>query len=177
MLPSIDLQPTLSVKNKLKQFDWLGLLVFCGWVVSFVMAISFGGSVYAWNSASEIILWVMTGVLLVVFVLTQKFHPFIDKKNILYPSYTLTNWKLDILQFSTFAAAGVVYISIYYIPLIFQFSFGESALDAAVRLLPFVFMVVIFSLLNGFLLSKLGYFMPWYLFGSAIALIGSTLMC
>lgn len=54
---------------------------------------------------------------------------------------------------------------------------GDSPLKAAVRILPFIVMIVFFSLLNGALMPKYGYYMPWYIVGSVIALIGSALMC
>ncbi|MCJ1307876.1 hypothetical protein MMC25_001524 [Agyrium rufum] len=52
---------------------------------------------------------------------------------------------------------------------------GGSAIDAAVHLLAFIVMVVVFSMLNGALLAKLGYYMPWYIFGGASVLTGASL--
>lgn len=48
---------------------------------------------------------------------------------------------------------------------------------AAVRLLPFIIMIVVFSLANGALMPKLGYYFPWYAFGGAMVLTGASLMC
>ncbi|KAK8097414.1 hypothetical protein PG984_016553 [Apiospora sp. TS-2023a] len=62
---------------------------------------------------------------------------------------------------ATFAAPGAVYIPIYYLPLYFQFARGEGPVQAAVRLLPFVFVIVTMAVLNGYIMSKLGYVMPW----------------
>ncbi|KAI4254387.1 MAG: hypothetical protein L6R42_007212, partial [Xanthoria sp. 1 TBL-2021] len=67
-------------------------------------------------------------------------------------------------------------IPTYYIPLFFQFALGDSALKAAVRLVPFICMLVLFALLNGGLMAKFGYYMPWYLVGGALILVGSSLM-
>lgn len=50
-------------------------------------------------------------------------------------------------------------------------------MQAAVDLLPFVVMVVVFSLINGSLMAKIGYYMPWYLLGGVLVLTGATLMC
>ena len=38
-------------------------------------------------------------------------------------------------------------------------------------------MVVIFSMINGSLMAKLGYYMPWYLLGGILVLIGASLTC
>ena len=54
---------------------------------------------------------------------------------------------------------------------------GDSPLEAGVRILPFIVMIVFFSLVNGALMPKFGYYMPWYFVGSVLALIGSALLC
>ncbi|XP_014555777.1 hypothetical protein COCVIDRAFT_101461 [Bipolaris victoriae FI3] len=176
ILPSIDFAKGKSAKQRLDHVDWLGLVVWTGWCVSFFMAVTYGGTLFEWDSYSMIILWVFVGVLAIGFYLTHRFHPFIDVENRLYPSHLLRNFKLGILQFATFAAAAAVYIPIYYIPLFFQFAKGESPVNAAVKLLPFVFMVSFTAIMNGFFMSKWGYYMPWFLVGSLLAVIGGALM-
>ncbi|KAI4159932.1 MAG: hypothetical protein LQ342_006148 [Letrouitia transgressa] len=140
------------------------------------MGLVFGGIVYAWNSYSEIILWVFVGVLTIGFVLAYKFHPFVSVEDRLHPGHTLRNWKLGILQVAIFSAPAAVFIPIYYIPLFFQFARGETPVMAAVRLLPFILIIAVVSILNGFFMSKLGYYMPWFLGGSVLAVIGGALM-
>ncbi len=176
LLPSLNFAPGLSAKQKLAKLDWLGLLVWAGWSISFFMALIFGGTLYAWDSYSEIILWVFVGVLTIGFVLAHKIHPFVPVEDRLYPGHMLRNWKLGILQVAIFSAPAAVYIPIYYIPLFFQFARGETPVEAAVKLLPFVSIIAAVSILNGFFMSKLGYYMPWFLGGSILAVIGGALM-
>ncbi|KAL9585335.1 MAG: hypothetical protein Q9212_001594 [Teloschistes hypoglaucus] len=60
-----------------------------------------------------------------------------------------------ILQFIEAAAAGgPIFIPVYFIPLFFQFTKGDSPIKAAVRLLPFVCVLVFFSLANGAIMGK-----------------------
>jgi len=54
---------------------------------------------------------------------------------------------------------------------------ADKALDAAVRLLPYVFMLVAGCLINAALMVRFGYYMPWYFGGGALVVIGSALMC
>ncbi|RYP73051.1 hypothetical protein DL770_007852 [Monosporascus sp. CRB-9-2] len=63
-------------------------------------------------------------------------------------------------------------MAIYYIPFIFQFTRGDGPLDAGVRLMPLVCMMVLFTILNGWAMPKYGYYMPWWLFGNAMNLVG-----
>ncbi|EAT81571.1 hypothetical protein HBI56_154240 [Parastagonospora nodorum] len=176
VLPSIDFAKGQTAKQRLGQIDWLGLGVWTGLCVSFFMAITYGGTLFEWKSHSMIILWVFVVVLAISFFLTHKFHPFVEKNNRLYPSHMLRNFKLGILQFATFSAGSAVYIPIYYLPLYFQFARGESPVEAAVKLLPFVFMICTIAIINGFFMSKWGYYMPWFLFGSILAVVGGALM-
>ncbi|CAF9916252.1 MAG: hypothetical protein HETSPECPRED_002805 [Heterodermia speciosa] len=176
LLPSINFQPDISTMQRLLQTDWLGIVFFAGLMCSFIMAISFGGSVFAWNSGSEIALWVVTGVLFIAFALTQAYHPFIEDRLKLYPTRFFKRPTLLMLQTCAFCAAFCLFIPTYYIPLFFQFARGDSALEAAVRLLPFISMVAVFSLINGSLMAKLGYYFPWYLLGGGTTVIGAALM-
>jgi len=64
----------------------------------------------------------------------------------------------------------------YYIPLYFQFVRGDSPLTAAVRLLPFIILMVFFGLATGALMSNFGYYMPFYLAGGILTTIGGALM-
>jgi len=141
------------------------------------VALTFGGSYYSFSSGSEIALWVMTGIFLITFVLVTIYHPGVSKESRLYPGHFAKRLELVILQFQMFVIAGTMNTAIYYTPLIFQFTRGDGALEAGVRLLPLMSMVVFFSILNGALMPKLGYYIPWYIFGSAATLAGSTLMC
>ncbi|KAL9122167.1 MAG: hypothetical protein Q9187_001282 [Circinaria calcarea] len=176
VLPDIRLQKETSFAGKLKQMDWLGIVVFEGAMACFIMAITFGGSSFPWQSASEITLWIMAGVLSIIFGFTQKIHPFVPGESKLYPTQFLRRPLLLNLQFQIFLASGVLLGAAYYIPLYFQFARGDTALKAGVRLLPYVTAIVVFCLLNGALMPKLGYYQPWYLFGGAMILIGSALM-
>ena len=149
-LPSIDFQPSVPFGKKLRQMDWIGIVVFFAGTICFTMALSFGGSVYAWNSASEIVFWVMSGVLLIVMAVVTIYHPLVPKTARLYPGHFVKRPVLVNLQIQLFLITGVMLGVAYYIPLYFQFTRGDSALQAAVRLLPFIAMAVFFSLVNFF---------------------------
>lgn len=75
-----------------------------------------------------------------------------------------------------FAAFGC-FICIYYLPLYFQFTRNATALWTSVHMLPFIMCLSACVLLNGAFMSKTGYYYPWYMFGSALQLIGGTLLC
>ena len=76
----------------------------------------------------------------------------------------------------TSAAITTAFIPIYFIPLAFQFTHGSSALEAGVRLLPFVLPEIAAVITNGSLMAKFGWYMPWYLLGGTLCVVGSALL-
>lgn len=74
------------------------------------------------------------------------------------------------------SAATCVFVPTYFIPLYFQFVRGDQPLDAGVRLLPFICVMVFCGLLSGAFMTKSGYYMPWFLLGGCLTLIGGSLM-
>ena len=109
-IPNIDLQKGSSFREKSKQLDPLGIVLFFGFIVCMIMAINFGGSVFAWNSASEIILIVFTGVLFIAFILTEHFHPFIPFKNRLYPMHFQKRLMLFNVQVQLLMLSGIMLV-------------------------------------------------------------------
>jgi MFS family permease len=176
-LPKINAMPDTPLWKKAKMQDWVGIVVFTAFCACFSMAGSFGGTLFAWKSGSEIALWVMTGVLLIATILVTIYHPFVSSDLKLLPMQFMKSKDLIILPLQSFLVAGSMMMSIYYTPLIFQFTRGDSALMGGVRILPLICMIVFGCLANGFLMPKFGYYMPWYLFGNILLLVGAALMC
>ena len=68
----------------------------------------------------------------------------------------------------------MLFITIYYIPLYFQFVRGESTTRSAVDLLPFLFSSVSAMLITGRLITSFGYYKLWFIVDSSLALIMSV---
>ncbi|KAJ5716557.1 hypothetical protein N7493_008468 [Penicillium malachiteum] len=175
-LPQGDPQPEARLKRKLLQIDYLGILLNTGTFTALIMAINFGGTLYGWGAGQEIALWVVGGVLLIMFTLQQRFTLGTTEGERIFPADFLSR-PLMWLLFAEMSAAGTcVFIPTYYIPLYCQFVIGDSPLTAAVRLLPFILLMVCFGLLNGAMMMKFGLYMPWYLLGGILTSIGGGLM-
>ncbi|CUS08910.1 unnamed protein product [Tuber aestivum] len=176
LLPSADPQPNTPYVARTKQLDWLGVVLNIGSFVSLIMAINFGGTLYAWDSAQEIALFVVGGILIIAFAVTQAYSVLTTPEQRLFPGEFLREPFLVLLFAMMAAASTAIFVPTYYIPLYFQFVKGDTALEAAVRLLPFIIIMVFFCIVNGGAMSKTGYYAPWYLFGGAMVLIGGALM-
>lgn len=177
VLPSNDPLPGASRWQKLASFDWVGSVISIGAFTTLVMGINFGGTLYAWSSGQTIALFVVSGVLWIIFGLQQGFEIATSIERRILPIHLFAH-KEPILLFISCAAVGAVsYISVYYIPIYFQFTQGDDAIKSAVRLLPFIFLLITTIPTSGAMMSRLGYYKPWYLGGSIIAFIPAVLMC
>ena len=176
MLPPFDPRPGVPYKTRFSQLDYLGTLLMIGACVAGVMAINFGGIIYPWNSGQTIACFVVSGVLFIVFGLQQAFCILTTEDTRIFPCQFLKHKTLIILFIQMSASVTVFFVPIYFVPLFFQFTRNDSAIGAGVRLLPLILPLIFAVILNGALMSKYGYYMPWYLSGGCIALIGSALM-
>ncbi len=175
-LPGFDPRPNVSTKQRLAELDYTGTVLIVGAFVSGVMAVSFGGIVYAWESGRIIGLFVTSGVLFIIFGIQQVYCIFTNEDRRIFPIPFLKSRTMLILFAMTASAGTVVFIAVYFIPLYFIFVRGDSALEAGVRLLPLIVLMVVFCVANGAVMAKTGYYMPWYLFGGIFSVIGGALM-
>ena len=69
-----------------------------------------------------------------------------------------------------------IIIPVYCILLSFQYVRNDSALEAGIRLLPFVFGAVLKAMINGVVLERYSLYMPWFTVGEVlIASVGGLL--
>ncbi|VUC35928.1 unnamed protein product [Clonostachys rosea] len=176
LLPNISLLAGKPLVQRLGMLDWVGTTIFIAGSVCFTMAITFSGLTYPWSSGSAIALWVMTGVLLLCTVAVTIWHPLSTKEGRLIPAHFFRRPEILNLALQTFLASGVMLSGAYYIPLFFAFTEGDEAMQAGIRLLPFICLLVFFSLANGIVMPMTGHYFPWFVAGAVVSSIGAGLM-
>ncbi|KAI9859630.1 MAG: hypothetical protein M1813_006561 [Trichoglossum hirsutum] len=176
LLPSFDPRPGVNYCKRLSEIDVLGSVLVIGAATAGVMALNFGGLTWGWDSGHIIGLFCTSGVLFILFGLQQAFAFYTSPEQRLFPVHFLKSRTMLILFAMTASAGAAAFIPIYFIPLFFQFIKQDTALEAAVRLLPFICLLVFTILANGAILSKYGFYMPWYLVGGVLTVIGGALM-
>ncbi len=65
---------------------------------------------------------------------------------------------------------------VYYLPIWFQAIKGASAISSGIHLLPMIIPIVMASIMTGQLVSRIGYYTPFMIFGVCFAAIGSGLL-
>ena len=176
LLPSKNPFPGVSILHRVKRIDWIGAALVTSALALFTLALSFGGNQFKWNSGVVIGLFVACGVLAILFGLSQTIMPGQTMEKRLFPVHYFLNKDMVLLSIATGAGTCGMFVAIYYIPLFFQFTRGDTAIKAAIRLLPLIVLAVFTTVSSGAALSMTGLYTPWYIFGSILVIIGYSLL-
>ena len=65
---------------------------------------------------------------------------------------------------------------VYYLPIWFQAIDGKSAVSSGINLLPMVIPIAVTSIITGQLISRIGYYTPFMIFGVCLTAIGTGLL-
>jgi hypothetical protein len=148
----------MTAVKQLVAMDWIGFFLSTGSLVCFVTALTFGGSAWAWSDGRTIATFVVFGVLLILTVIQQRLYLFTTPEaRMVPPGRIIKDRSQVLLNIQTAATVTNIYIPLYYIPLYFQFVHGDTAIKAAVRLLPFILILVTTNMAAGFCLARIGY--------------------
>ncbi|KAI1465185.1 MFS general substrate transporter [Daldinia caldariorum] len=176
LVPSVPRRPEMSFLEKVKLIDWLGILLNSAMYACFTIAFLFGGVEWAWSDGRTIALIVLAFVLLIAFVLTQKFAILTDKVNRLFPCGFLRDPQLVLMYVLMFTSGLTLFVAVYYIPFYYLFARGESGTQSAVRLLPYICFYVASILLCGALMGRVGYHIVWFLLSGLFLTAGAAAM-
>jgi MFS family permease len=176
VLPSVPQKQQLTITEKVKTLDWLGIALNTGVYCTFTIAFTFGGVIWPWNDGRLIGLIVVFGVLIILFVVTQYFSMFTTPTNRIFPCELLRDRQLILLYIIMACGGASLFVSVYYIPLYFLFVHEETGTEAAVRLLPFICFYVATILICGAYMDKVGYHSVWFLLSGMCLTSGAAAM-
>ncbi|KAI1379513.1 major facilitator superfamily domain-containing protein [Hypoxylon crocopeplum] len=165
-------QPALKILPKLHQhLDLVGFALLAPAVIQLLLALQFGGNQFAWNSSQVIGLFVGSGATLIVWIFWNSYKgddgllPFsMMKRRIVWASALNYSFQMETL-FGTS----------YWLPIYFQAVKGVSAILSGVYLLPTILAQLIFTVLAGILVPKVGYIPPFSIFAGVLISIGCGL--
>lgn len=144
-----------------------------GIYTSWVVAITFGGALWAWNDGRTIATFVVLGVLIIAMVIQQYFLIYTTVEHRVFPGELLKRRTPMLLFFAMNGTTAAAFIAIYFIPVYFQFVKGDSGLPSSVRLLPIVIPYVFSIIINGGGMPVTGYYMPWFVISGILITTGS----
>lgn len=175
-LPSIHPSKGVSVRARIVRLDFVGFLLGAGVWVTFLLALSMAGAQWDWKDGRTIATFVIFGVALITYILQQHFALFTTKAHRAFPVHLLRERTQVLLYIETAAGITTLYVAMYFIPVYFQFTNGDSPLKAAVRLLPFVAVAISTNLASGYFLGAIKVYMLIYIIGGVFLIIGGAFL-
>ncbi|PWY88166.1 putative efflux pump antibiotic resistance protein [Aspergillus heteromorphus CBS 117.55] len=163
----------LSWREKLQSMDLLGSAFFIPGIVTLLLALEWGGSQYAWDNWRIILLFILSAILLIVFAGVQIRAP--QGKATLPPRLVSNRNILGLIGYIV-GNSGGLFVFVYYLPIWLQAIKGFSASKSGLSILPTQLGVVIASLAGGVLVTFVGYYTPFLIISSLMAVAGAGIL-
>jgi MFS family permease len=151
--------------------DVLGIVVLSASMVTLLLATSWGGTTYAWGSATIISMFVAGAIGLALFVLIELRVP--------EPVIPLRLFANSVFTFSNIASFGVaiaMFGAIFYIPVYAQGVHLVDATHSGLITMPLMLAMVVIGILAGLLVTKTGTYKWIILSGITVMALGYVLL-
>jgi EmrB/QacA subfamily drug resistance transporter len=162
--------PKLSHAAK-GSIDYLGAVLIAAACVPLLLALTFGGQKYAWDSPAVLGLLAMFVICTIMFVIVEKRvkDPIIHMELF---SNKVFAWANTAGFFSSMSFLSVV----AFLPLFMQLGQGVQATTSGLSTLPLMLGLIVAATISGRLVTRTGRYKPFMLFGMAVLLIATFLM-
>lgn len=154
-----------------KKVDYFGAVALIIALVPMLLAFTWAGKDYAWNSVQIIGMLIFSVVMLIVFaVIEMKAED---------PIIPMTLFKNSVFNFSAiemFLISAVMMGAAIFIPLFVQEVTGSSASKSGAILTPMMLSLIVGAMVSGVLVSKTNKYKLQAIIGFVIAVIGSVLL-
>jgi MFS family permease len=170
--PTPPAAPGLTIRQQLAKLDLLGEFFLFPCLICLLLALQWGGSTYDWSSWRIILLFVLFGICLIAFIVTEISTQEIATIKI----RVIKNRSVISAMWFMFCLASTMLLLIYYLPVWLQAIKGKSAIKSGIDTIPLVLSLTIGSTLSGQLVGHLGYYTPFTMASSCLISIGAGLI-
>ncbi|KAI1329047.1 major facilitator superfamily domain-containing protein [Xylariaceae sp. FL0255] len=161
------------VRRTIPKFDIIGFVIFAPAATFLLLALQLGaGGTYTFQSTIVIVFFVLFAVFAIAFVLWEwkagevAIIPFsMITKRVVWAST---------LQYTTLI--GSVFVAVTYLPIYFQSVKGAPPVLSGVYLLPSIISQLLFGLISGALIPRVGYYVPFAILAGAGATVAGGLL-
>ncbi|KAF2477631.1 DNA repair protein RAD50, partial [Lindgomyces ingoldianus] len=160
------------VQNMHHKFDLIGFALFTPACVMFLLAMSWGGSKLAWNSATVIGLLSAAPVVVGIFVWWIWYR----QDRALIPPGVIMKPVVFYACLVSFLQGGAFLMTQYYLPLWFQSVKGADPEKGGIMMLPTCITQILSSIGCTLLLRTIPYAPAWGIFGNVVTAVGTGLM-
>ncbi|KAJ6259832.1 hypothetical protein Dda_5474 [Drechslerella dactyloides] len=161
-----------SMAAKLRKIDWVGSTIFIGSCTSFLIPITWGGTMYPWDSFRTLVPLIVGGVGLIGFV----FYEIYVASDPLIRMGVFKQRTAAVSYAGTFMHGIILWGLLYYLPLYYLAVKDQSPILAGVSVFPQTFTVAPASVVVGIVVSITGKF-RWAVYaGWALTVLGIGLL-
>ena len=150
--------------------DYRGVVVLVACVVPLLLALTWAGREFAWDSPQVVGLLVFAGLMGGLFLLVES-----RAKDPLIPGALFSSRVFSVAVVATFLTAMVMFAGIMFIPLFVQGVTGSSATNAGMTLMPAMLSLVASAVVGGQLISRTGRYRLLAIGGVSTMAVGAYL--
>lgn len=161
-----------SFKKKIWQLDPLGTFCFLPGIICILLALQWGGVKYPWNSGRIIALFVIGGLLFIIFVGIQIWL----QDGATVPPRIIKQRSIAAGFVFCICIGAALMVMVVYVSLWFQAVKGVSAIQSGIDTLPLLLSLAFGAMVGGATVSRLGYYVPFMIAGPVFMTIGAGLI-
>jgi MFS family permease len=165
---NVNYQREAGWKKQFARIDVVGNLIFVGAIVACLIALTWGGTVYKWDTF-HIVVPLILGFFGLFLWTAFEWTPKLCKEPS-FPRKIVSNRTSAAALGLTFIHAIVTYWTYYFLPIYFQAVKGQSPMNSGIDTLPTFAGGLLCALVGGILLSKIGRYKPLH-FAASIPMI------
>lgn len=143
--------------------DYPGIATLSTALIALLVAVSSGGTSWAWGSTTSIVLFAIAIVSGIAFVFIQ-----LRAVEPILPLRLFADRTIALSLIASFGVAIVMFGSIIYIPVYAQGVIGVNATNSGLILMPLMIGFIVCGILTGLLITRTGHYRPFMLAGIAI---------
>ncbi|KAK3297389.1 major facilitator superfamily domain-containing protein [Chaetomium fimeti] len=160
------------LKEKMLQMDPVGIVLVMGGMISYTLALQYGGQTMAWNDRTVLGLSVGFVVIVIVFGFWEFYN---GERSMIVPRL-FANRDVRVSAIFTFLFAGSYFIVLYYLPMYFQSVHPSRATESGMHNLPLILSVAVSTMGASGLISATGLAAPVAVVSAVLATVASGLL-
>ncbi|KAJ5144414.1 hypothetical protein N7476_004658 [Penicillium atrosanguineum] len=170
--PPMSAAPTRATpKEKLLQMDLVGGALMMGLIISFILALQYGGQTHSWNSSEVIGLLIGFFVMVLVFLAWENYQ---QERAMIVPRLFMKRY-ISVGSIYMFFFGGAYFNILYYLPIYFQSVYNSSPIGSGVKMLALIIPLTLAAVVQGFALSKFGIVPLFWIIGGTLGTVGCGL--
>ncbi len=153
------------------KIDYAGIATLSTALVALLLAVSMGGTSWAWGSSTSLGLFTLSilSAAAFVFIELRAEEPVLSLR-------LLTERTVSLSLVSAFGIAMVMFGAIIYIPVYAQGVIGVNATNSGLILMPLMLGFITCGILTGLLVTRTGHYRPFMLTGIAVMALGVLML-